>query len=129
MSRIAAYLDIVEGRRTTPLTDDHPADALLRQVLARTAFADGTLDAGEGALLARLFPDEEPAVLARHLGAEAAAPMDYDALLEAFPSDDQREQLVRLAEALAAAHTDREDDEGEAVELAFVDVLRAMVGV
>lgn len=129
MSRIAAYLDIVEGRRTTPLTDDHPADAMLRLVLAHTAFADGALDPGEGELLARLFPDEEPAALARHLGAEAATPMDYDALLEAFPGDDEREQLVRLTEALAAAHTDTGDDEGEAVELAFVDVLRAMVGV
>lgn len=50
--------------------------------------------------------------------------MDYDGLLNAFPSSEEREDLVRLAELLAQS-----DDRGDDVEDAFVDVLRAMVMV
>ena len=133
MSRIQEFLDIVEGRRTAPLEGESPEDTLLRAVLAHTAVADGTLAPAERALLQPLFPRLGPAAVERWLAKVSGQPFDYEALLAAFPRPEDRDRLVRLATAMSDVDGPEgaggEDSDGQAVELAFVDVLRAMVAV
>lgn len=124
MERIAEFEAIVRGTRNTPLAGSHEVDALLRSVLVHVAYADGIVVEAEFDRLAGLFPGQSAGEVFAWVTEEAARPMDFDALLAAFPDDASRRGLVRLAHAMAMA--DGEEDE---VEDAFVAALEAMIGV
>ncbi len=123
MSRVRDYLAVLDGRCAV-LDGEHPGDGLLQSMLVHAAFADSVVVESEFKLLAKLLPGQTDREVHAWINAESARPMDYDGLLNAFPSSEEREDLVRLAELLAQS-----DDRGDDVEDAFVDVLRAMVMV
>ena len=122
MSRIDQYAAILNREHSRPLAGEHHADPLLRRLLVHVAFADGQVDESEFDLLRQIVPDRSLGELLVWVDTESRTEMDVSALLRAFPFPSDRQDLLALANLMAAA--DGRIDPGET---RLIDTLKSHI--
>jgi len=89
MSRVDAYLELIDDPTAEALEPGHPADPALHRLLVHLAYSDGVVQGDEFALLQRVRADLEPGELMAWAMEEAMA--DFD--------DSELKLLVQRGEA------------------------------
>jgi len=121
MNRVTAFLRILNDHEAD-LPGEHPADDALRRLIVHAAWADGCVDESEFDLVSRLFPGRSNGEILEWIADETGHPMDFQALADALPSQDEREEALMLA-----GHTAWEDDDLHQHEVGFLgDLMRAL---
>ena len=102
MQRIEEWRRIVNDPDAGVLAGEHPIDGLLLHIVVHLAFAGGTVDGSEQALLRRLLPAATLAVLEDRVIALRSAQLEVGLLESAVPTSSGRALLIALAEDLVA---------------------------
>ena len=106
MSRIDAYLQLIDEPSRPALSDAHPDDDVLLGLLAHLAFADGVVRDDEVALLRRVRPSLSADAARGWAEAASRNPLDVPALLRALPNEPERWAAVRVAARMVALDGD-----------------------
>lgn len=97
MSRVDAYLELIDDPRAESLSPGHPADALLHRLLVHLAFSDGVVQGDEFALLQRVRPDLDPGELLSWAMEEASQPLEDAALSGLSRTGEDPMDILRFA--------------------------------
>jgi len=106
-----------------PLHVEDAEGTLLLQLIVHIFFADQYLDEREVRLVAKLVGGDEAALRRRIMGL-GALPMDFAKLAELFPSVDDRQDIITLAE-----HAWWADNMLEPAELDVADKLAEVLDI
>ncbi len=98
---IKRYLDAVRGSASPPRPE--PGDEPVLRMIARLVYAGGSAHDGQEDRILALFPGEDAAARRRAAANLRLQPLDLDGLAALAPSAAEREQVLALAEAVAAA--------------------------
>jgi len=118
----AEFIHVLDHPEAPPLVAHDAASELLLTLLAKMFFADRSLDEGELAIIERLAGDVADS--RSYVEELAARPLALDALAEAFPDAQDRDDIITLAE-----HAVWGDGRVDAREWDWVDQLVEVLGV
>lgn len=119
MSRVRAFLRLVDRPDLPPLTPGDPADPAIWALMVGLALGDGRVTRDERALLRRIRPDLGDAALDAWVRDTAAGGIDWAALRAVSTDGDVALDLLRLAARMVALDGDVADSElGRMGELA-----------
>ncbi len=100
MKRIEEWRRIINDPGAGVLAGEHPLDDLLLHIVVHLAFADGTVDGSEQALLRRLMPEVPLSVLEDRVVQLRSELLEVGRLEARIPTSSGRAQLIALAEEL-----------------------------
>jgi|JI10StandDraft_1071094.scaffolds.fasta_scaffold550247_2 uncharacterized tellurite resistance protein B-like protein len=115
-------LHILESYAGSAIRVGEPADDALLQLLVRMAFADGTIDEGELAMLRGVLPLPDDDALRSWIQRTLYAAPDFSHLAEAFDTDDRRWLALRFAARMAARDGRLADPEHHLLEALAADL-------
>ncbi len=124
MSAVRPFLDVLDNKSAPPLTERDDKGELLLVMLVHMFFADGVFADEELDVLRRLVGEMNDAELRQYCSELSARPLDFDVIRAAFPSHQERDDIVTLAE-----HGIWGDNVVEPGEVDMIEKLMAEMGI
>lgn len=124
MSVTRQFLDVLDNADAPPLTQRDESGELLLTMLVHMFFADGVFADEELNVLRRLVGEMNDAELRQYCSELSARPLDFDQIRASFPSHQERDYIVTLAE-----HGIWGDNVVEPGEVDMIEKLMAEMGI
>lgn len=124
MTRPRDFIDVLENPDARPLQISDTGGALLLHLVVHIFFADEHLDDREIALLSELVGEESDATLRERIVELGKLPMNYDKLAGEFPDEQDRRDIITIAE-----HAWWADNMIEPGEMDVADKLAELFGI
>ena len=124
MIRPREFVKVLEDSDAPPITVDDAGGALILRLLVYMFFADEELHDKELGMIGRLIGEENNDALRVNIKKLNEVPMDFAKLAELYPDEEDRHDIITLAE-----HGYWGDDRAEPGEMDVLDKLAEAFGI